>query len=619
MRGHIRDAHPSQFGISTNQAQIRFTKATGPDGGEVSTQLFNFNEKTYRDELAKLVCAKHLSHRFADDVVWENFLQRGVNPAVKKVSRSTVSRDIDRMVLEWKKELCNTFSQLGHKVSICSDIWSDHWQEHHYMGITCHWIDDSWTLHKRLIAYREFDTVHSAQNISMKIRVILQEYGLVQKLFSVSFDNASANTASLDSLIATCQPSFGGRFFHVRCICHIINLCVQDGLACLKDTVAPIKSAISYLCRHSSLLKRWKRFCRENHLTYKKFTLDVSTRWNSTYKMLHGSYEFKEHLCAFFTSISNEVNLNFYIYPQLWDTCSSLCALLAVFNNATNELSGVYYPTSCLALDQCLNIVIALNEHSEDELLQQAIVSMKAKWMKYFTYLPDIFLVAKVLDPRVRVIGLEELLTMYYDNLFPSSDDSKPDARQIVGNIHQLMRDLYREYKIEYGNIDEPCVGVEGGSGSGGSGSQAGPRRSNKPYKSKAFEIYYAPKKQNRGRISTNPYQELDTYLTNRLDYGEYEGEDEQLNFLGWWAHKGNSFPILSIIAKEVLACPVSTVAVEQAFSMGSLTLSEKRSRLTVEHLENQCLLDDWVRAANRTQEDHDSTDSNVSTTDTEV
>ncbi|KAL8534416.1 hypothetical protein ACS0TY_010435 [Phlomoides rotata] len=43
---------------------------------------------------------------------------------------------------------------------------------------------------------------------------------------------------------------------------------------------------------------------------------------------------------------------------------------------------------------------------------------------------------------------------------------------------------------------------------------------------------------------------------------------------------------------------------------MGGHTLNSRRSRLMVEHLENQYLLDDWVKAEDRTQNEAQSTDT---------
>lgn len=59
---------------------------------------------------------------------------------------------------------------------------------------------------------------------------VLKEYEITNKLFSISFDNASANTAAIDMFlwnIFTLTLARGSKCFHVRCVCHIINLIVQ--------------------------------------------------------------------------------------------------------------------------------------------------------------------------------------------------------------------------------------------------------------------------------------------------------------------------------------------------------------------------------------------------------
>lgn len=50
-----------------------------------------------------------------------------------------------------------------------------------------------------LTGYREFNSQHNAQNISHKIHHILSYYGLINKVFPTSFDNASFNKANLES------------------------------------------------------------------------------------------------------------------------------------------------------------------------------------------------------------------------------------------------------------------------------------------------------------------------------------------------------------------------------------------------------------------------------------
>ncbi|KAK2652605.1 hypothetical protein Ddye_012461 [Dipteronia dyeriana] len=62
-------------------------------------------------------------------------------------------------------------------------------------------------------------------------------------------------------------------------------------------------------------------------------------------------------------------------------------------------------------------------------------------------------------------------------------------------------------------------------------------------------------------------------------------------------------FPILAIIAKQILAKPVSIVAVEQEFSVVGNILDARCSLLSPESIQVQVFVDDWTKAQNRQQE----------------
>ena len=121
------------------------------------------------------------------------------------------------------------------------------------MGVTAYWIDNNWVLNKRLIALRKMDGPHTANNIYKTLVTVLDEYLLMKKKNSIGFDNAAANIASIKDLEALCQPALGGTFFHVRCACHILNLCVKDGIDSLNIHTLPIKQAVDYISEHLSI------------------------------------------------------------------------------------------------------------------------------------------------------------------------------------------------------------------------------------------------------------------------------------------------------------------------------------------------------------------------------
>ena len=90
----------------------------------------------------------------------------------------------------------------------------------------------------------------------------------------------------------------------------------------------------------------------------KKISRDITTHWNSTYKLLNESVKYRDLLVFFITynvpSISLQLNYQ--------DACIKILELLRVFNDATTALSGVYYPTTHLFLIQSVNIVGAFSD-----------------------------------------------------------------------------------------------------------------------------------------------------------------------------------------------------------------------------------------------------------------
>ena len=72
-------------------------------------------------------------------------------------------------------------------------------------------------------------------------------------------------------------------------------------------------------------------------------------------------------------------------------------------------------------------------------------------------------------------------------------------------------------------------------------------------------------------------FSELDKYLED--DYVAIDTKN--FNVLDWWKVAGTRYPTLRLIARDIYAIPISTVASESAFSTRGRVLSEHRSRLT--------------------------------------
>ncbi|CAH9119482.1 unnamed protein product [Cuscuta europaea] len=188
--------------------------------------------------MANLLGEEKLSYLFSESLAFKDYAQTCLNPQYRGYSRKTVKKGIVRLYGSEKVRLQNYFANFDGRVTECSDIWEDTYHNLHYLGLTAHYIDSDWNMHKRVLAFREFKDRHTSEHIYILIERILIEYNLNDEVFAIGFDNATNNTAAIPRLRELCgSTSLMGIFFHQRCACHVINLCVQDGLKVLRDSM----------------------------------------------------------------------------------------------------------------------------------------------------------------------------------------------------------------------------------------------------------------------------------------------------------------------------------------------------------------------------------------------
>ncbi|XP_021600741.1 zinc finger BED domain-containing protein RICESLEEPER 2-like [Manihot esculenta] len=119
-----------------------------------------------------------------------------------------------------------------------------------------------------------------------------------KRVFTVTVDNASSNDVAISYLKKKINAwgfsILNCKYLHMRCIAHITNLVVVDGM---KDGLTPIKKvrdAVRYIRQSPARLQRFKAYCEIEGIQSKSsLCLDVSTRWNSTYLMLSSALKFE--------------------------------------------------------------------------------------------------------------------------------------------------------------------------------------------------------------------------------------------------------------------------------------------------------------------------------------
>ncbi|GKA74796.1 zinc finger BED domain-containing protein RICESLEEPER 2-like protein [Tanacetum coccineum] len=105
------------------------------------------------------------------------------------------------------------------------------------------------------------------------------------------------------------------------------------------------------------------------------------------------------------------------------------------------------------------------------------------------------------------------------------------------------------------------------------------------------------------GQSSSSSTSELDKYI------GEYcEPFDKNMHFkiLLWWKVNSPRFPILSLMARDLLAIPISTVASESVFSTSGRVLDSYRSSLGDKTIECLVCAQYWLRISLNPEKNED-------------
>ncbi len=158
-------------------------------------------------------------------------LINSLNPDAHIVSDKTIKADELAEYL-WKfDELKAQIAQVPGKISISMDGWTSK-NMLPFLAIRGHWLDSEWNYQTKLLDFAYIEGKHSGEKHSEILIAVLGRLEIpLTKISAVTLDNASNNDTLFNFLEAHGITAIGNQ---VRCMAHIINLCVQDILKKLK-------------------------------------------------------------------------------------------------------------------------------------------------------------------------------------------------------------------------------------------------------------------------------------------------------------------------------------------------------------------------------------------------
>ncbi|XP_010527601.1 PREDICTED: zinc finger BED domain-containing protein RICESLEEPER 2-like [Tarenaya hassleriana] len=456
-------------------------------------------------------------------------LLKYMNPDFNPISRNTIVADVLRLHQGQKEKLKREIASISNRICLTADVWRSIAIEG-YICITGHYVDNSWKLNSKILSFSAMPPPHSGNELAKKVLDCLKDWGIEKKIFSLTLDNASANDTMQSILKDQLCLQYGllcdGKFFHVRCYAHILNLIVQEGLKVVDSALYKIRESVKYVKWSEGRMKMFKEYCEQVGVeTGTGLHLDIPTRWNSTYTMLKVAIKYER---AFSSLQLLDRSYKYNPSSQEWQRGEKICDFLEPFYEITNLFFGSKYPTSNLYFFQVWRIECLLKDYmtnGEDEMIESMANNMKEKFDKYWEEYNITFALAAVLDPRMKL----ELLEFAYNEVDPTNSKEKIDI-------------VFKAYE----------------------------RRTAAQEERSALEIYLDDK-----RLEMNEFDDIDV--------------------LQFWKNHKQRYGNLTQMACDILSIPITTVASESSFSIGSRLLNKYRSRLCSSNVEALICTRNWL------------------------
>jgi hypothetical protein len=311
----------------------------------------------------------------------------------------------------------------------------------------------------------------------------------------------------------------------------------------------------------------------------------MDVRWNSTYLMLKHLLPYKEIFSTFIGANYGLVNGEPLLSEGHWVVAQKILEFLELFYESTVALSGVYYPTSPMILHHIIEIAAHLYAQENNALLMNIVSPMKLKFLKYWQNIPLLYSFAFVLDPRAKMRGFHNVLQIL-------SQTIGFDYSNYYNEVRNELYKLYNKYETKFGAV-------------------RGQRNQTATSTGKKFaawgKIYGAPAAPpSSSTLSSTPSSApaiaVVSELASYLDSDTVTCFDDEFNLMNWWHEHKLTFPILSIMARDIMAVPVSTVSSESCFSLTGRVIEERRRRLQPLTVEMLTCVKDWELGDARAQ-----------------
>ncbi|KAL3636940.1 hypothetical protein CASFOL_019239 [Castilleja foliolosa] len=545
---------------------IRFNQEPKQDETIQTINLgsLRFDQDRSRLDLARMIMLHGYPLAMVDHVGFINFVNN-LQPMFEVNNSGDIEIDCMTIYGKEKQKVYESIHHLYGRISLAVDMWCST-ESSEYICLTANYIDEDWKLQRKMLNFVSLDDSHTDDVLSETIIKSLTDWTIDHKLFSMTFDDCPAYEIMVFKIkdwLSQDRPLLkSGELFDVRCIMHLLKSIVQEVFETCRDLTNKIRESIRHVKSTQKLLGKFNEFAQQAGIGGRRLVLDFPMQWNSTYLMIESAIEYKP---AF--SLLQEHDLSdskaFLSEPE-WEWATAIAGYVKFLLEFTNIVIGNKNPTSNMFFPEICDMHIQLNEwcKSPDDFLSSVALKMKIKFDMYWHKCSLVLAISAILDPRFKM----KLVDYYFRQIYGVAG---PDR---VKEVYDGLRELFNEYSMGPSSLDrDPSLPSSSSSSRD---------------KLKGFDKFLYDTSQIQ-----NASSDLDKYLEEPVFPRNHD-----FSILNWWKVHMPRYPILSMMARDVLAIPVSTLGQDVVFSNCGRVLDKSYSSLSPETREALICGQDWLK-----------------------
>ncbi|EPS60750.1 hypothetical protein M569_14050, partial [Genlisea aurea] len=521
----------------------------------------NFDCRRSQLDLARMIILHGYPLNLVDDIGFKAFV-RNLQPFFDLLTVGGVEAHCLEIYKREKQKVYEELDKLPGKVSLSIDRWVTN-AGTEYLCPVAHYIDDSWELKKKILNFLVIEPSQAEEMLSELTMTCLRSWDIDRKLFSLTIDGCS----SYDHIVSKirdqlCQHRFlmcEGQLFDVRCATSTVRVLVQEVLETSREMTKKVREIVRYVKGSRAAYEKFNEIVRLLGVNSQKvLSIDNPLKWNSTSTMLEAALEYKE----VFPQLQ-ELDPEFSTWPSGmdWDRLRAIAGILKFFIEVSEVFVGGKHITANSFFAEICDIHLKLIEwcQKSDDFISSLALKLKSVFDEYWKKCSLIMAVAAILDPRYKM----KLVEYYYPQIY---GDSAPECIEIVSNC---MKSLYNGHIIY-----SPLAAHASENG----GAAAKDRLT-------GFDRFL-----HETSVSQNTKSDLEKYLEDPLF-----PRNNDLNILSWWKVNEPRYPVLSMMARNILGIPISKVSSDAVFDTGNKPIDHCWATLKSETLQALMCSQDWL------------------------